>query len=128
MINRLIFILVCLAASSYAYTYIETDPTDSTQLEAFQAAAAALNPTATQIVALDALGAVEVIDCTDRTKLVQALQRDTSASGTYKHGSCCLNSHHLICQDIQSQIRSKCTDHTGKGDTSTDTTGTNCPA
>ena len=74
-------------------TYIETDPTDSVQLKAFQTAAAALNPTATQIVALDALGAVEKVDCTDRTKLVEALQRDTSASGTYKHGSCCLNSH-----------------------------------
>jgi hypothetical protein len=110
MINRLIVILICLVVSSYAYTYIETDPTDSVQLKAFQTAA------------------VEKVDCTDRTKLVEALQRDTSASGTYKHGSCCLNSHHVICQDIQSQIRSKCSDHKGKGDTSTDTTGTNCPA
>lgn len=127
VIKAVIFFVLCFV-STFAYTYYDADPTpDSTQLKVFTDAAAALNPTANEIVALDDLGEVQTIDCNDRINLVAALQRDTT-TGTHKHGSCCLNSHHRICQNIQAQIREKCSSHSGKGENSTDTTGTHCPA
>lgn len=128
VLQTIMLVALCLISSTLAYTYYELDPTpDSTQLKLFTDAAAALNPTANEIVATDAVGDVIKIDCASRTSLTEALQRDSS-TGTHKHGSCCLNSHHRICQNIQAQIREKCSAHTGKGDTSTDTTGTDCPA
>jgi hypothetical protein len=121
-------LLLCFLSSALAYTYYEPDPTpDEVQLKVFTDAATALNPTANEIVALDDNGDVLKVDCADRANLVLALQRDTTG-GTHKQGSCCLNSHHRICQNIQSQIREKCSTHGGKGDNGTDTSGTHCPA
>lgn len=121
-------LLLCFLTTVLAYTYYDVDPTpDDVQLKLFADAVAALNPTPNEIVALDDQGDALKVDCSDRANLVLALQRDTT-TGTHKQGSCCLNSHHRICQNVQSQIREKCSTHTGKGDDGTDITGTHCPA
>ena len=126
--NKVKFIIVILAAlisSIFAHTYVATDPGDGAD---FDAKLAAATIAAGEIGLVKADGsAIESVACSSLSGLKGALEADTSSTGAsagLKHGSCCINAHHVVCQRMQDAIRS-CA-HEGKGDDSLD--ATKCPS
>tara|TARA_X000000950_G_scaffold274950_1_gene360673 strand:+ start:181 stop:570 length:390 start_codon:yes stop_codon:yes gene_type:complete len=127
--NKVKFIILILAAlfsTIFAHTYHATDNGDAADFDALVAGATIA---AGEIGLVKADGtAIESVACSSASAIRAALEADTTtsgASGGLKHGSCCINAHHVVCQKMQDAIRS-CA-HTGKGDTSTSDDAAVCP-
>lgn len=127
--NKVKFIIVILAAlisSIFAHTYVATDPGDGADFDA-KLAAATLASGEIGLVAADGT-AISAVACSDASAIKAALEADTSSTGAsdgLKHGSCCINAHHVVCQKMQDAIRS-CA-HPGKGDDSLSVDAAVCP-
>jgi len=108
-------------------TYIATDPGD---LALAQAAIGGVTLAAEEIAVPSSDGsAYEAVACSAKATIKTALEADQSTAGadaSLKHGSCCINAHHVVCQEIQKQIRANCP-HTGKGDASLSSDANVCP-
>ena len=127
--NKVKFIVLILAAlfsTIFAHTYHASDNGDAADHDSLVAGATIASG---EIGLVKADGtAIEAVACTDASAIKAALEADTSstgASGGLKHGSCCINAHHVVCQKMQDAIRS-CA-HPGKGDESTSNDATKCP-
>ena len=94
-------ILLSMAAFGQSFKYYSSGATE--QLGTLS------SPAAGEISVVSAAGAWENVAC-DTAALTDALKRDTMGleSGV-KKGSCCINGHHAACQEIQRQIRERCT-------------------
>lgn len=127
IVKYILILFAFIVSSTYGMTYIATDPGDLTLA---QAGIAGVSLGANQIAAPKSDGsAYEAVDCSDKSKLRDALRQDKSTVGadaSLKHGPCCINAHHVVCQEIQRQIRANCP-HTGKGDASLSTDAAVCP-
>ena len=127
--NKVKFIILILAAlfsTIFAHTYHATDNGDAADYDAL---AAGVTLAAGEIAFPKASGSeMLATDCSSKALIKAALEADTTTSGVsggLKHGSCCINAHHVVCQKMQDAIRS-CA-HTGKGDTSTSDDAAVCP-
>lgn len=126
--NKVKFIIVILAAlisSIFAHKYISFDNGDGAYFDHL-VASATIAPGEIGLVKADGSDIISV-SCSSLTDIKAALEADTSftgASAGLKHGSCCINAHHVVCQKMQDAIRS--CEHEGKGDDSLD--ATKCPS
>lgn len=127
--NKVKFIIVILAAlisSIFAHTYVATDPGDGADFDSL-VAGATIGAGEIGLVKADGT-AIEAVACSSQSLLKAALEADTSSSGAsngLKHGSCCINAHHIVCRKMQDAIRS-CA-HSGKGDDSLSADASVCP-
>ncbi len=127
IVKYILILFAFIVSSTYGMTYIATDPGD---LGLAQAAIGGVTLAANQIaVPTNDGSAYEAKDCSDKAAIKSALEADHSADGadgSLKHGPCCINAHHVVCQEIQRQIRANCP-HTGKGDASLSADAAVCP-
>ena len=96
-------ILLSMAAFGQSFKYYSSGATEDVQ-----AGIAGVTLNADQIAVLDSEGAWVASSC-DTGDLEAALKLDTMGSGGVEKGSCCINGHHAACQEIQRQIRERCT-------------------
>ena len=127
IVKYILILFAFIVSSTYGMTYSATDPGD---LALAQAAIKAVTLAAEEIAAPKADGtAYEPVACSAKSLIKAALEADHSTTGAdagLKHGSCCINAHHVVCQEIQKQIRDNCA-HTGKGDASLSSDANVCP-
>ena len=127
--NKVKFIVLILAAlfsTIFAHTYHASDNGDAADHDSLVAGATIASG---EIGLVKADGtAIVAVACSSAADIKAALEADTTttgASGGLKHGSCCINAHHVVCQKMQDAIRS--CEHSGKGDDSTSNDATKCP-
>ena len=119
------FISIAFGAKYYA----STSPLNTAG--SIQAKIDALSPVAGTSLAVPKIDGSdwELKQCSSKTDIKAALEKDTEALGNaadgVKKGSCCINAHHEACILLQAQIRS--CEHLGKGDNSVTTNSTLCP-
>ncbi len=65
-----------------------------------------------QFVTIDANGALKCETC-DKTTFNDEYTADKHDRATYKHGKCCVNSHHNVCKMLLKSFKQKCADNTG---------------
>ena len=126
-LNFIFLILTALISTICAHTFY---PIDAFGNAADYDSLAAGVTLATGEIALPKTdgSAMEAVACSSKADLKAALEADTLVGGTsngLKHGSCCINAHHVVCRKMQDAIRS-CA-HSGKGDTSTSSDAAVCP-
>ena len=127
IVKYILILFAFIVSSTYGMTYSATDPVNS--LDAAQTAIAGVSLAANQIAvpAVDGQSYVAV-DCSDKATIKAALVKDHTLANLpqVRHGACCINAHHAVCQEIQNQIRANCP-HTGKGDASESADANVCP-